>query len=385
MKIMIIHRSFALVGGAERVIIEKANYLSEHGHEVILVSYEQGKHILPYKLYDSVIYKDLDCRFFTLSKYSIVVRPYYFFKLKNRLRYSLKKLIEDSSPSVVVLASDWQFLIDIVLDAAKKIPVISEFHNSYDFIIKRIGNVDNGIKNGITKWYYRHFLKYFRKCACLVVLTENDAKHWRIHSDNVLVIPNPVTFYPDVIDDVPKVKGKILCVGRYNGQKRIDRLISAFSLIADKYPDWFVDIYGEGDLKHSLQNQIDFLDLTNRITLHNPINNIYDEYKSSQMLVLSSEYEGRPLVLIEAMACGTPCVSFDCPSGPSEIIEDGVTGLLAKNGDVENLAFKIEWLITHDEERLAMGKKAHEVAIVYKPQTVMKEWEDLYIRFSCHE
>lgn len=378
MKIIIIHRSFALVGGAERVIIDKANYLCERSHEVMLVSYEQGKHPLPYKLHPSVSYVDLDCRFFTLSKYSILIRLYRFFRLKRQFRSSLRNAIVGFSPEVIVLASDWQFLINYVLDAAGKIPVIAEFHNAYDFITKKIGNKDNGIKVKITSLYYRHFLKQFRSCAHLVALTENDAKHWRKHSDHVSVIPNPVTLYPEVIDDVKKDQSRIICVGRLNGQKRIDRLVSAFSKIAYKYPDWHVDIFGEGDLKPVIQDQIDSCRLQNRIILHEPTKTIYDEYKKSQMLVLSSEYEGRPLVLIEAMACGIPCISFDCPSGPKEIIEDGVTGLLAENGNVDDLAYKMEWLITHDKEREEMGKKARLAALAYKPSVIMKEWERLY-------
>ena len=378
MKILIIHRSFALVGGAERVIIDKANYLCEHSHEVMLVSYEQGEHPIPYKLHPSVSYLDLDCRFFTLSRYSIHKRLYHFFRLKRKLMSSLRNAIEAYSPEVVVLASDWQFLINIVLDASCEIPVISEFHNAYDFITKKIGNKDNGIIVKMTSLYYRHFLKQFRKCACLVALTENDAKHWRKHSNHVLVIPNPVTLYPEVIDDVKKEPSRIICVGRLNGQKRIDRLVSAFSKIANKYPDWHIDIFGEGDLRPVIQDQIDSCYLHDRIILHEPTKTIYDEYKRSQMLVLSSEYEGRPLVLIEAMACGVPCISFDCPSGPKEIIEDGVTGLLAENGNVDDLSQKMEWLITHDLEREEMGKKARLAALAYKPSVIMKEWEELY-------
>lgn len=378
MRIIIIHRSFALVGGAERVIIDKANYLCERGHEVMLVSYEQGKHQLPYQLHPSVAYKDLDCRFFTLSNYSIALRLYLFFRLKRQLKCSLRNVIVDYSPNVVVLASDWQFLIDVVLDAAGKIPVIAEFHNAYDFITKKIGNKDNGIKDKITALYYRHFLKHFRRCAHLVVLTENDANHWRRHSDHVSVIPNPVTFYPEVIDDVQKESGRIICVGRLNGQKRIDRLVTAFSLIADEYPSWHVDVFGEGDLKSSLQKQIIDCHLEKRFVLNDPTSAIFDEYKKSQFLVLSSEYEGRPLVLIEAMACGVPCVSFDCPSGPKEIIDDGETGLLAENGNVNDLAKKMEWMITHDRDREEMGKRARRAALVYKPSIIMKEWEKLY-------
>ena len=378
MRLLIIHRSFALVGGAERVIIDKANYLSNRGHEIMLVTYEQGTHILPYQLSTSVIMQDIDCRFFALSRYPFYIRFFLFFLLKRRFRNALRELIADFNPQSVVLASDWQFLIKDVLDAAQNVPVIAEFHNAYDFITKKIGNTGNKVIVKLTQIYYQHFLQYFSKCACLVALTENDANHWRRHSNNVKVIPNPVTVYPEKVDDVSKEEGKIICVGRLNGQKRIDRLIKAFSMIADKYPQWHVDVFGEGELKESLVELIKNYHLEGRFVINNPTKAIFEEYKKSQMLVLSSEYEGRPLVLIEAMACGTPCVSFDCPSGPREIIEDGVTGLLAENGNVTDLASKIEWMILHDEERKMMGIKAREDAAKYKSASIMKEWESLY-------
>ncbi len=384
MRILIIHRSFALVGGAERVIIDKANYLSNQGHEVMLVSYEQGQHPLPYVLHQNVKFVDLDCRFFTLAKYSVIIRLYKFFRLKQSLKVSLQQKITDYSPNVVVLASDWQFLINIVLKAAHGIPVIAEFHNAYDFITKRIGDVDNGIKAKLTGIYYRMSLKYFKKCACLVSLTENDARHWKTHSKHVVVIPNPVTLYPDSVDDIPKEKGRIICVGRLNDQKRIDRLVTAFSQIANKYPEWHVDVYGGGDKKQALQEEIYSCNLQDRFLLHEPTKTIYDEYKKSQFLVLSSEYEGRPLVLVEAMACGIPCVSFDCPSGPKEIIEDGVTGLLAENGNVQDLSKKMEWMITHEKDRKIMGENARKAAASYKPSFIMKEWEKVYASVLNH-
>ena len=181
-----------------------------------------------------------------------------------------------------------------------------------------------------------------------------------------------------MIDDIPKDKGRIIFVGRFNREKRIDRLISAFSMIADRYPDWHVDIFGDGNEKQNLLNLIKQVKLENRVIIHEPTKAIYDEYKRSEMLVLCSEHEASPLVLVEAMACGVPCVSLDCPTGPRAIIKDGETGLLAKDGDVNDLALKIEWLIIHDEERKEMGLRAHEAAKIYKPACVMKEWEQLY-------
>lgn len=378
MKILIIHRSFALVGGAERVIIEKANYLANAGHQLLLVSYEQGQHPLPYELHPSVGYRDLDCRFFTLSSYSLLLHIYHFFRLRRKFRKSLHIAIEDFKPDVVVLASDWQTLMVTVLQSVNPIPVIAEFHNTYAYIMRKVGSSDNWLRKGLTKFYYRQTINNLRKCSKLVVLTEIDAENWRRHFDNVCVIPNPVTKYPEEIDNIPKDFGRIIFVGRFNHEKRIDRLITAFSMFADRYPNWHVDIFGDGNEKGKLLRQIDECGLVDRVVIHEPTKAIYDEYKRSEMLVLCSEHEASPLVLVEAMACGVPCVSLDCPTGPRAIIKDGETGLLAKDGDVNDLALKIEWLIIHDEERKEMGLRAHEAAKIYKPACVMKEWEQLY-------
>ena len=379
MRIIIIHRSFALVGGAERVITDKVNYLSKEGHQLMLVSYEQGDHPLPYELHPSVLYKDLDCRFFTLSRYSLPLHVYHYYRLKRKIKKSLQKVVKDYQPDVVVLASDWQTLVGAVVEAAHPIPLIAEFHNTYDYVMRKVGVSGGWLKAKLTQFYYRQTIKDLGKCAQLVVLTESDARGWRQHFQNVTVIPNPVTQYPDVIDDTPKDSGRIIFVGRFNHEKRIDRLITAFSMIADKYPDWHVDIFGEGNEKKNLINQIRDMKLDSRVIIHEPTKAIYDEYKRSEMLVLCSEHEASPLVLVEAMACGIPCVSFDCPNGPREIIQDGITGLLAKDGDVKDLSAKMEWMITHDKERKEMGINARVYAATRKLSVVMREWENLYV------
>lgn len=380
MRIMIIHRSYALVGGAERVITDKANYLAGEGHQLMLVSYEQGQHPLPYELHPSVLYKDLNCRFFTLSKYSMPMHLYLFFRLKRKFRKNMQSVASDFNPDVVVLASDWQTLVGSVIDAVSPIPVIAEFHNTYDYVMRKIGTSEGWLKTRMTQLLFKHTLNGLKRCAKLVVLTESDARCWRQHFNNVTVIPNPVTLYPDVIDDIPKDRGRIIFVGRFNHEKRIDRLITAFSMIADKYPDWHVDIFGEGNEKQNLLNQIKEMKLEGRVIIHEPTKAIYDEYKRSEMLVLCSEHEASPLVLVEAMACGVPCVSLDCPNGPREIIKDGETGLLARNGDVADLSAKIEWLIVHETERIEMAQKARAYAATRKQSVIMKMWDELYTK-----
>lgn len=367
-----------MVGGAERVITDKANYLAKEGHQLMLVSYEQGQHPLPYELHSSVQYKDLDCRFFTLSKYSALMHLYHFFRLKRRFRDNLRSVVLDFIPDVVVLASDWQILMGAVLEAVSPIPVIAEFHNTYDYVMRKVGVSEGWLKTKLTQYYYRQTIKNLGKCAQLAVLTESDARGWRQHFKNVTVIPNPVTQYPDVIGNIPKDPGRIIFVGRFNHEKRIDRLITAFSMIADKFPAWHVDIFGDGNEKDNLLQQIKEMKLESRVIIHEPTKAILDEYKRSEMLVLCSEHEASPLVLVEAMACGVPCVSMDCPNGPREIIENGVTGLLARNGDVRDLAFKIEWLIENDAKRNDMGRKARLFASTRQLPVVMEKWICLY-------
>lgn len=384
MRILIIHRSFALVGGAERVITDKANYLAKAGYQLMLVSYEQGAHPIPYELHPSVQYRDLDCRFFTLSKYSAPMHIYHYYRLKRKFKHNLHVVALDFNPDVVVLASDWQTLMGAVIDSVSPIPVIAEFHNTYDYVMRKVGTSEGWLKTKLTQQYYRQTIKDLGKSAQLVVLTESDARGWRQHFKNVTVIPNPVTLYPDVIDDVPKDPGRIIFVGRFNHEKRIDRLITAFSMIADKYPEWHVDIFGEGNEKDNLIRQIADLKLESRVIIHEPTKSIYDEYKRSEMLVLCSEHEAWSLVLVEAMSCGIPCVSMDCPSGPREIITNKKTGFLTKNGDVVDLSTKIEWLILHDKERKEMGCNARISAESYKLSSVMKKWIDLYMANHMH-
>jgi glycosyltransferase involved in cell wall biosynthesis len=171
---------------------------------------------------------------------------------------------------------------------------------------------------------------------------------------------------------------RIIAVGRLYGQKGFDLLAEAWAMICKQHPDWKVTIFGDGNEKAQIEACIRRLGVEDSLTIHPSVSDIYGEYLQSDFLVLSSRVEGFGLVLIEAMSCGIPCVSFNCPLGPGEIVTDGVDGLLARNGDVSHLAEQMEYMITHPEARLEMGKAAIRKAQQYDKEKIMRQWMQLF-------
>jgi len=167
-------------------------------------------------------------------------------------------------------------------------------------------------------------------------------------------------------------------VGRFYAQKGFDMLIEAWGIVAEKYPEWQLNIYGNGEFKDQLNAQIKEKGLTSSITLKDPVSNIVDKYTESSAYVMSSRFEGFGMVLIEAMACGLPVISFDCPDGPSDIIKDGEDGLLVENGNISKLADSILKLIENEDLRIRMGQKARENVKRYNHDIIMQKWVELF-------
>ena len=375
MKLIYIAPFLSPVGGLERTLTDKANYLIGEGHEVMFLTFMQGQGKVFYDLDPRIAQVDIDCPIHTIFKHPIWKRLGKFLQLKHLFRERLNHVFADFRPNVVVITipNTELFIHDIVKVAqAHNVKVVVESHLASLFHLKG-------------KYFtVRVLCKLFppitaiRKADLLIALTKRDADNWcRRQVPKVTVIPNPSTYYSDDVSDVNRLKGRIIAVGRLSEQKRFDRLIDAFSLIAAKYPSWYIDVFGDGPLSKSLNERIEKKNLIGRVRLNSPTRAIILEYQRSQFYALSSDYEGFGLVIIEAMSCGIPVVATDCPYGPSEIIDDGKTGLLAKM-EVQDLADKMEWMITHDAERQQMGLNAHQAAARYKMDVVMPEWEKAY-------
>ena len=197
---------------------------------------------------------------------------------------------------------------------------------------------------------------------------------------DLCVIPNAALRMSDTYAEGDKKR--VIAVGRLDYQKGFDRLIEAWRIVQQNkaYADWHLDIFGQGEWKKMLQARIDNYGLKDSVKLNNPTKEIGKEYTNSSMLVMSSNYEGFPMVMIEAMACGLPAVSFDFKCGPKDIIRHGENGLLVKNGDIQGLAEAMMKLMEDEALRRKMSMEARKITETYSEEVVMKQWMELFER-----
>ncbi len=378
MKLLYVLKSFASKAGTERVVSDKINYLAEAGYEITLVTYEQGKHPHSFPLHPSISTIDLNTRFYTVSQQPVYKKLFSFLRLRRFFRIRLQKVVDDFEPDVIISTTYSFNLMDIILSIRTNAYQIVESHVACFSILESFMYRKNPIMHILAKWYGLYMLSWLKQCKVLVVLTDGDASEWRNYVPRVEVIPNPVTIYPERIMSHDGNGKRIICVGRLHEQKGFDLFIDAFSRISTQCPGWIVDIYGSGDDEQSLKDKIKNYHLERKIHINAPTASIFEEYQKSEFLVLSSRYEGFGLVLVEAMSCGIPCVSFRCKYGPEDIITHKKNGLLADDGDISDLANQILWMINHKDERLQMGKEARRSALIYEKTHIMRRWEYMF-------
>ena len=211
----------------------------------------------------------------------------------------------------------------------------------------------------------------------LVVLTDADKTGWqRSGCTNVMSIPNPCSLDGQKVS-IKSAKSKtILAVGRLHEQKGFDLLLQAWKPIEKTYSDWSLRIVGEGPKRAELEAQIESQGLK-RVVLAGATNNVLDEYEAASIFVLSSRYEGLPLALIEAMWSGLPCIAFDCPQGPAELLAED-RGWLVPDGDIAELTAQIAYALSHPEEALKCAQKAQSFAqTTYSEAAIMPQWVQL--------
>ena len=234
--------------------------------------------------------------------------------------------------------------------------------------------------NTTVNWHLGHRLS--RKIAarysdCIVTLTQPDAKVYleRFHARRACCIYNPVTI--DVSQVAVPDGHYVLALGRYSYQKGFDLLLRAWSAVEVKQ-DWKLLLVGSGDRQRELVRLCDSLALNDSVEMLPTTNDVVGLYRRCGIFALSSRFEGLPLVLIEAGAMGLPMVAFDCPTGPSDIVADGQSGYLVKNGDTAAFAERMQLLIRDEGKRRQMGAKAAEITRSrFDMHSIMEQWESL--------
>jgi glycosyltransferase involved in cell wall biosynthesis len=173
-------------------------------------------------------------------------------------------------------------------------------------------------------------------------------------------------------------------MGRFVPQKGFDLLISAFGLIAARFPDWKLVIVGDGDLRAALSSQVESAGLQRQVVLPGPVPNPEPVLAAGEVFVLPSRFEGFPTVLGEAMACGAPVVAFNCNSGPGKFIRHGIDGLLVPPGDIRALAEALAEVMASSELRERLGQQGRSVLERFSPDVVMPMWEDVLLVAAAH-
>lgn len=337
-------------GGAERVTCSLASYLAQQGHEVEILTMSETKESY-----------DLDGR----------VKTQTLLSLNNR-----KNKIWDT---LIRFPRLWRYLIKTKTDAyVVMLPKTTIMLLMFRWMTKaKIIAAERVDPAAYSEKIAKSLKKYARRADGFVFQTE-DARKWygpSVERIKTEVIPNAIN--PAFIREPYKgEKRKVIAgAGRLSKQKNFEMLIKAFSKICDQFPDYSLVIYGEGEERQPLENLIKSLGLADRIRLPGNIQNIAEEMEKNSVFVLSSDFEGMPNALMEAMALGLPCISTDCPcGGPRYLIHNGENGFLTPVGDSYELARMIRTIIVNEDLANRIGNNAKKIKVDLSPEKIYLQW-----------
>ena len=374
MKIVYVVGGLLAPNGMSSVLSAKINYLAEHtDYELYMILTEKAGHRWCYQINPKVKWINFDINFDELDTMPLY-RKIFFYMLKQR-RY--KKMFTDYlmkiRPDITVstVRREINFINDIP-DGSKKIGEIHFNRTNYrEFKKKWLPVFFNRF---VTKLWIHSLLKQLKRLDCFVVLSKEDYKNWP-ELNNKIVIPNSISYFPDFQSTCENKRA--IAVGRYTYQKGFDLLLQAWRIVFEKHPDWHLDIYGSGD-REEYESLGKILGVSEVVTCHPAVSDIYEIYRESSIFVFSSRYEGFGLVLAEAMSTGVPAVSFACPCGPSDIIHDGIDGILVENGNIQALADGICFLIENETLRKRLGDGATKSVLRFSQDLIMSQWESLF-------
>lgn len=383
LKIIYFIPSLSNAGGMERVLTQKVNYLAGNmSYDISIITTDMKDEDNPFfplnqniKLYKFKLFFNDDYNKNFINKF------FGIYKKNIQYKIMLENLLLDKDADFLISmgGKELEFLCRLNHPAKK----IYEAHFSNGIHSRKmLENKGNGLFwKTIAHIREKQFLQKTKKLDALVVLTEKSKRDWEKTNNNVYVIPNPSSI--KIAEHCYDLSSKrVISLGRLEYEKGFDLLIKAWVSVNSIYPKWKLDIYGAGSLEESLAEMILQLNLSDSVKLCGTTKNVATEMKSSSFYVLSSRYEGLPLVMLESLACSLPIVAFDCETGPSDIIENNDCGFLAKNGDIDDLSIQMIKMIEIHEIRLELSKNCNYKAKKYAVENIMLIWDDLFNSLS---
>lgn len=360
-------------GGMERVLYNKVKFLSEQmNYDITIVTTDQHNRPPFYPFPGNVRMTDLGINYSEDNIKGAFGKITGYLKKRRKHKRLLTELLMREKADIVVslFPSESSFIPDIK-DGSKK---VLEIHYCKFF---RLQYGRTGILGLIDRLRTKQDERIVSRFDRFVVLTNEDKGYWG-NIPNIVVIPNAAMLVGNKYSDV--TEKRVIAVGRLDYQKGFDRLIKAWKMVqqSGRFNDWKFDIFGQGEWKDMLNRMINDYGIAGTASINAPTKQIGDEYAKSSMLVMSSNYEGFPMVMIEAMACGLPVVSFDFKCGPKDIIDDGKNGIIVHDGDIEGLANAMMKLMDNQTLRKTMSENAKKVVDTYSEENVMKQWLDLF-------
>lgn len=378
MKLVYLIHSLYNPGGMERVLLNKVRWLVRTGrYEIAVVTTDQHGRPPFYPFPDAVRMVDLGINYTEDNDLPAWRKITSYFRKRRLHRKRLEAFLQAERADIVLslFPSESSFLPDIQ-DGSKK---ILELHYGRFFRLQYGRNGLLGLADRFRTHTDRRLAARFDR---FVVLTEEDRCDWG-GLPNLLAIPNAAMPLSEMPSDV--TSHRVIAVGRLDYQKSFDRLLQVWARFVqmlrqhpDMPQDWHLDIFGQGPWRDELIRQAGAPDIAGSVRINAPVADIGAEYAKSAMLVMTSHYEGLPMVMLEAMASGLPAVSFDFKCGPKDLIEQGVNGLLVTDGDLDALAEAI-WRMASDLPfRQSCGRAALQTAARYDEEHIMQQWEDCF-------
>lgn len=371
MKILYFTIQINMLGGLGRIVVDKINWLVEHGYDVYLCNIERCEVKPAYPI---------DPRVKLIRGNMATVPGNALTRLKGVLGAvkNVKKVISEVQPDVIVNAH-CPLVTWILPFVSNRIPKVIECHQSR----QGLEVLDRWAMNGFSRWLHRWSIRWIYSCYDkFVVLTNGDKASW--NTRNSIVIPNFSNYSESsslgVEDNVKKEK-QIIAIARLVPQKRIDLLIKVWEKLHEDFPDWHVKILGSGEYgspyEQNLRKMIADGGMEDSFLMPGAVPDVTDELTKSSIMCLTSEYEGFGIVLIEAMLNGVPVMAFNYV-GVDDIIEDNVDGYVVPFGDVDSYAERLRGMMASEEERNRLSVNAMKSVHKFDKEKVMQQWVELF-------